>query len=78
MAKHYYGCCETQFKARFNNHKQSFKFRRKSNATELSKAYWKAKDAGLDPEINWSIAAKTKPYQPGIKPCNLCLYQEAD
>ena len=35
-ANNYYGCCETEFKTRFNNHNQSFKFRRKSNATELS------------------------------------------
>ena len=44
-AKNYYGCCKTELKARFYNHKQSFKYRRKSNDTELSKAFWQAKDA---------------------------------
>ena len=38
-ANNYYGCCETEFTACFNNHNQSFKYRRKSNATELSKAF---------------------------------------
>ena len=58
-ANNYYGCCETEFKTRFNNHNQSFKFRRKSNATELSKAFWQAKDAGKNPRIK-------RPIQPHI------------
>ena len=44
-ANNYYGCCETEFKISFNNHNQSFKFQRKSNATKLFKAFWQAKDA---------------------------------
>ena len=62
-----------EFKTRFNNHKQSFVHRHKRNATELSKAVWNAKDAGTNHSIKWSIAAKTNPYQPGAKLCNLCL-----
>ena len=57
IANNYYGCCETEFKARFNNHSQSFKYQRKSNTTELSKAFWQAKDAGKNPRIKWSIVA---------------------
>ena len=75
-ANNYYGCCETEFKTRFNNHNQSFKFRRKSNATELSKAFWQAKDAGKNPRIKWSIVAHTAPYHPGAKSCNLCLKEK--
>ena len=74
--KHYYGCSETEFKTRFNNHKQSLVHRHKTNATELSKAVWNAKDAGTNPSIEWSIAAKTNPYQPGAKSCNLCLAEK--
>ena len=37
---HYLGSRETEFKARFYNHSQSFKHQQKSNATELSKAFW--------------------------------------
>ena len=44
--KHYLGSCATEFKARFYNYKQSFKYRRKMHATELSKAVWRAKDGG--------------------------------
>ena len=32
----YYGCCETDFKARYYNHIQSFKNLSKKNQTELS------------------------------------------
>ena len=46
VAKHYYGCCETEFKTRFYNHNKSFKFPQKCNATELSKAFWQLKDTG--------------------------------
>ena len=38
IAGHYYGCNETEFKTRFNNHKQSLVHRHKRNATELLKA----------------------------------------
>ena len=61
-ANNYYGCCETEFKARFNNHNQSFKYRRKSNATELSKAFWQAKDAAKKTAKNgvlWPIEPHT-------------------
>ena len=64
---------EKEFKARFNNHNQSFKYQRKSNANELSKAFWQAKDAEKKPRIKWSIVAHTAPYHPGAKSCNLCL-----
>ena len=38
-ANNYYGCCETEFKARFYNHNQSFKYRRKSNAPNYPKLF---------------------------------------
>ena len=76
IARHYYGCSETKFKTRFNNHKQSLVHRHKRNATELSKAVWNAKDTGTNPSIEWSIAAKTNPYQPEAKSCNLCLAEK--
>ena len=76
ITRHYYGCNETVFKTRFNNHKQSFVHRHKRNVTELSKAVWNAKDAGTNPTIEWSIAAEISPYQPGAKSCNLCLVEK--
>ena len=47
-----------------------------TNAMNLSKAVWNAKDAGTNPNIEWNIAAKTNPYQPGAKSCNLCLAEK--
>ena len=37
IAKIYCGCSETEFKTRFYNHNQSFKYWQKCNATKLSK-----------------------------------------
>ena len=76
VTKHHYGCCETEFKTRFYNHNQSFKFRRKCNATELWKALWQLKDTGQNSCIEWSIATGTTPYHPGAKCCNLCLSEK--
>ena len=36
----YYGCCETDFKARYYNHKQSFKTSSKRHQTKLSRLVW--------------------------------------
>ena len=47
---HYLSSCETEFKARFYNHSQSFKYQQKSNATELSKAFWLDKTNGKIPQ----------------------------
>ena len=64
--RHYYGCSETEFKARFYNHNQSFKYRHKSNSTEPSKAVWQAKDAGEITALNgalWHTLHHTSPAQ---------------
>ena len=74
--KNYYGCSETEFKTRYYNHKQSFTNRKKQYATELSKAFWQATDEGQHPCIKWNIAARTKPYKPGTRRCNLCLEEK--
>ena len=76
IARHYYGCSEKEFKTRFNSHKHSLVHRHKRNATELSKAVWNAKNAGTNPSMERSIAAKIHPYQPGAKLCNLCLAEK--
>ena len=46
------------------------------NEYYVSKAVWNAKDARTNPSIEWSVAAKTSPYQPGAKLCNLCLAEK--
>ena len=51
---------------------------RKKNATELSKAFWNAKDSGHQPIIKWSIADWATAYQPGSWSCNLCLTEKLE
>ena len=75
-AKNYFGLCETEFKARYYNHVQSFRHRRKSNATELSKYVWSCRDAGYELTIAWSIVCHAKPYQQGDQQCQLCLAEK--
>ena len=50
-AKNYFGVCETEFKARYYNHVQSFRHGQKSNATELSKYVWSCRGACYEPEV---------------------------
>ena len=76
LTQHYFGCCETKFKTRFYNHRQSFNHRDKANATELSKTIWKYKDKGIKLRITWSIVCKSFAYTSGAKCCYLCLAEK--
>ena len=49
----YYGCCETDFKARYYNYTQSFKTLFKRHQTELSRLVWRLKDEGHISVIKW-------------------------
>ena len=71
--KSYYGCCETEVKSRFYNHRQTFKNKQKRYNTELSKAFWEAIDNGRKPHVKWSISARSSTYQPVAARRNLCL-----
>ena len=62
-----------EFKTRYYNHTHFFRYREKRNATDLSKAFWNARDSGHEPAIEWSIADRATAYQPGSRSCNLCL-----
>ena len=75
-SKHYIGCTKTEFKTRYCNHTHSFRYQEKRNATELSNAFWNAKDSGHEPIIKWSIADPATAYQPGSQSCNLCLTEK--
>ena len=44
----YFGLCETEFKTRLGNHKNSFKTRQKDKGTELSKYIWGLKDKNIN------------------------------
>ena len=76
IANNYYGCCEPEYKTRFYNYNQSFKYQQKCNAIEVSKALWQAKDAGQNRVTKWSIATCTTPYYKRARWCNLCLAEK--
>ena len=75
-SKQYIECTETEFKTSYYNHTHSFRYREKRNATELSKAFWNAKDSGHEPIIKRSIADRATAYQTGSRSCNLCLTEK--
>ena len=72
----YLGVCETDFKARYNNHKSSFRYKNKSSSTELSKHIWELNDQNKQFSISWSIAKKCHGYNPVTKSCHLCLSEK--
>ena len=72
----YYGCCETNFKTRYYNHKQSFKASSKRHQTDLSRLVWRLKDEGHIPVIKWSIVCYAKPYSSCAMHCQLCLVEK--
>ena len=74
--KFYLGCCESEFKLRFNNHTQSFKSKTHMHDTQLSKYVWSLKETKTDFNIVWSIAAKASPYACGTRKCDLCLTEK--
>ena len=74
--KVYYGITEGPFKDRFYNHTQSFKHKRYSTNTELSKYLWDQRDAELDATIRWEIAQRSVPYQCGSRRCDLCISEK--
>ena len=70
-SKFYYGVFETPFKERFRNHTKEFKDAKYRNSTELSKYFWKLKDASITPLVSWEIAAKVYS-KTKIDYCKLC------
>jgi hypothetical protein len=74
--KVYYGLCETQFKARYNNHTKAIKHIAYRNDSELSKYVWELKEQNKQYEIAWSIEAESSAYKCGTRRCSLCLTEK--
>ena len=72
----YIGVTETEFKTRYNNHKQSFVKERLKNATELSKYIWRLKADNSEYNISWKVVGTAKPYSNTSKRCNLCILEK--
>ena len=56
--ENYVGLTAATFKARYANHKASFNFISKRNATELSKHIWQLKDNNSEYAIKWKILSQ--------------------
>lgn len=74
--KVYIGMTEHSFKSRYNNHKLSFKHRKHSHDTVLSKYIWDLKDNNTDFSIKWSIVTRASSYRGNPSRCNLCLTEK--
>ena len=73
--KKYIGLTEGTFKQRFSQHKATFKHRKYTNSTELSKYIWKLRDNNQDFNIKWTIIRRARPYNIS-KRCDLCLTEK--
>jgi hypothetical protein len=70
--KSYIGLASTTFKQRYANHKSSFKYASKRNATALSQYIWEMKEKNIDYEISWEILKRVRPKKSGERKCLLC------
>ena len=74
--KTYIGSAETEIKLRLANHKHSFNETKLRNATRLSAYVHNLKDNNRPYDMEWKIAARSKPYICGSRKCNLCLTEK--
>ena len=73
---HYISLTENTFKDRFYEHKNSFKYESKRNATELSNFVWENKNRITETNLVWNILDKARAYRPETKRCLLCLTEK--
>ena len=68
-----------EFKQRFYNHKKSFRNKRYSNETTLSKYIWDIKEKYNEtPSLKWSIHKRVPSYSNLSKRCLLCLHEKLE
>lgn len=72
----YIGLTETTFKARYNNHTNSFRDQNKRHSTTLSQYIWTLKDKDIPYSIQWKIIDKGNPFSTSSNCCNLCLKEK--
>ena len=71
-SKEYIGMTEHKFKTRFNNHRCSFKLKKHSTKTALSKYIWELKGSNTNYTTKWSIVRRASSYSGASTSCNLC------
>ena len=75
VEKIYFGLCETSFKKRYSNHTKSFRLKKYSKETELSKYVWELKRENKTAIIKWRILRKIHA-KPRFNFCKLCLMEK--
>ena len=66
-----------KFKHRYSKLKKSMKVKLKTNSTTLSTHFWKEKDEGKEPKIEWKILERNIPsFNPVNNTCKLCLREK--
>ena len=74
--KQYIGLTEGEWKKRYANHKQSFKHKKYSKETMLSKYIWDLKEKNKNFNLQWSILKSAPAYNNISKKCMLCLQEK--
>ena len=72
----YYGAGDGEFKSRYNNHTNSFRYRHHEQDTELSKHIWKIQDKGINFKVKWSVTVYASTHRCGSRRCELCLTEK--
>ena len=72
----YIGLCEGDFKTRYNTHMSSFRNKKYSNSTELSKKIWTLKNDNIKHTVSWKTVQTTRACKCGSDRCNLCLAEK--
>ena len=74
--KTYIGLTSTKWKERYSNHKFTFSHDYLKHHTALSKQFWRLKNKGLTPEIEWSILKNSNTPNSFDGRCNLFLEEK--
>ena len=72
----YIGLCEGDFKTRYNTHMSSFRNKKYSNSTELSKKIWTLKNDNIKHTVSWKTVQTSRARKCGSDRCNLCLAEK--
>ena len=70
--KTYIGISSVRWKLRYNNHIHLFSHKCLRNQTDLSKHFWKLKNMGLTPKIQWRVLKRSTTPSCFDGRCNLC------
>ena len=75
--KVYLGTAEGDFKKRYHNHAKSFRNKRYTNDTSLSKYIWEIDEKHQEnPSLKWSIVKRVAAYSNITKKCLFCLHKK--